>query len=255
MAFGISTGAAALIGGGLAAAGSVIGGAMSSGAAEDAANTQAAAANRAADLQYKQFQEQQATQKPFLEAGYKGENRLLDLLGLSGNAGAEGYGSMAKNFSMSDYQADPGYAFRMSEGLKALDRTAASRGGMLSGAALRGATRYGQDMASQEYQNAYNRYQTNRSNILNPLQSLAGQGQTTANTLGQASQNYATNAGNAYMGAGDARASGYVGSAKAWNQALGGGFNALGQGISNYYANQPYAGAPGTSNVSPGIQF
>jgi hypothetical protein len=57
------------------------------------------------------------------------------------------------------------------------------------------------------------------------------------------------------MNAADARASGYVGSAKAWNQALGGGFNALGQGISNYYASQPYAGAPGTSNVSPGIQF
>jgi hypothetical protein len=204
---------------------SVIGGVLSSNAATDAAQTQADAANRAADLQYKQFQEQQATQKPFLEAGYKGENRLLDLLGLSGNAGAEGYGSMAKNFSMSDYQADPGYAFRMSEGLKALDRTAASRGGMLSGAALRGATRYGQDMASQEYQNAYNRYQTNRANILNPLQSLAGQGQTTANTLGAAGQNYATNAGNAYMGAGNAAASGYVGSANAWNNALGGATN------------------------------
>jgi hypothetical protein len=255
MAFGISTGAAALIGGGLAAAGSVIGGAMASGAAEDAAQTQADAANRAADLQNKQFEQTRKDQLPFLEAGYKSENRLLDLLGLSGNAGAEGYGSMAKNFSMSDFEQDPGYGFRMSEGLKALDRTAAARGGMLSGGALRGATRYGQDMASQEYQNAYNRYQTNRAGILNPLQSLAGQGQTTANNLGTAGQNYATNAGNAYMGAGDARASGYVGSAKAWNQALGGGFNALGQGISNYYANQPYAGAPGTSNVSPGIQF
>jgi hypothetical protein len=255
MAFGLSAGAAALIGGGLAAAGSVIGGSMASDAAQNAADTQASAANRAADLQYKQFQEQQKTQKPFLEAGYKGENKLLDLLGLSGNAGAEGYGSLAKNFSMADYQADPGYAFRLSEGLNALDRTAAARGGMLSGAALKGATRYGQDMASQEYQNAYNRYQTNRANILNPLQSLAGQGQTTANTLGTAGQNYATNAGNAYMNAGNAAASGYVGSANAWNQALGGATNALGQGFANYYANQPYSGAPGTSYVSPGIRL
>jgi hypothetical protein len=198
---------------------------MSSNAASDAAQTQADAANRSADLQYKMFQEQQKTQKPFLEAGYKGENRLLDLLGLSGNTGAAGYGSAAKNFSMSDFEQDPGYAFRMSEGLKALDRTAAARGGMLSGAALKGATRYGQDMASQEYQNAYNRYQTNRAGILNPLQSLAGQGQTTANTLGAAGQNYATNAGNAYMNAGNAAASGYVGSANAWNQALGGATN------------------------------
>jgi hypothetical protein len=255
MAFGLSAGTAALVGGGLAAAGSIIGGSMASGAATDAANTQAAAANYAADLQYKQWQENQANQKPFLEAGYKGENRLLDLLGLSGNTGAEGYGSAGKNFSLSDFQADPGYAFRMSEGLKALDRTAAARGGLLSGGALKGAERYGQDMASQEYQNAYNRYQTNRSNLLNPLQSLAGQGQTTANTLGTAGANYASNAGNAYMNAGNAAASGYVGSANAWSQALGGATNALGQGFANYYANQPYSGAAGTSNVSPGIRL
>jgi len=226
--------------------GSVAGGMISAGAAEDAAQTQADAANRAADLQYKQFKEQQATQKPFLEAGYKGENRLLDLLGLSGNTGAAGYGSAAKNFSMSDFEQDPGYAFRMSEGLKALDRTAAARGGMLSGAALRGATRYGQDMASQEYQNAYNRYNTNRANMLNPLQSLAGQGQTTANTLGTAGQNYATNAGNAYMNAGNAAASGYVGSANAWNNALSGAANAY-----NKYA----AGQQANGGVSGGFGF
>ena len=205
--------------------GSLLGGAMSAGAAEDAADTQAAAANRSADLQYKMFRENQAAQKPFLEAGYKGQNRLLDLLGLSDNTNVGGYGSMARNFSMKDFEQDPGYAFRMSEGLKALDRTAAARGGMLSGAALKGAQRYGQDLGSQEYQNAYNRYQTNRANILNPLQSLSGQGQTTANTLGTAGQNYATNAGNAYMGAGNAAASGYVGSANAWNSALGGATN------------------------------
>jgi len=239
MAFGISAGAAALIGGGLAAAGSVVGGMMAGDAAENAAETQAGAANRAADLEYKMFKENQAAQKPFLEAGYKGQNKLMDLLGLSGNTGAQGYGSAARNFGMSDFEQDPGYAFRMSEGLKALDRTAAARGGMLSGAALRGATRYGQDMASQEYQNAYNRYQTNRAGILNPLQSLSGQGQTTANTLGAAGQQYATNAGNAYMNAGNAAASGYVGSANAWNQALGGATNALGQGIANYYAGRP----------------
>jgi hypothetical protein len=210
---------------GAAVVGSIGGAIISGNAAEDAAATQAAAADRAAALQNEQFKQTRADQLPFLEAGYKGENKLLDLLGLSGNTDAQGYGSAAKNFSMSDFEQDPGYGFRMSEGLKALDRTAAARGGMLSGAALRGATRYGQDMASQEYQNAYNRYQTNRAGILNPLQSLAGQGQTTANNLGQAGQNYATNAGNAYMNAGNAAASGYVGSANAWNQALGGATN------------------------------
>jgi hypothetical protein len=209
--------AAAVIG-----AGAALGGAyLASNAAEDAAETQAAAADRAAALQNEQFKQTREDQLPFLEAGYKGQNRLMDLLGLSDNRGAAGYGSAAKNFSMSDFEQDPGYAFRMSEGLKALDRTAAARGGMLSGAALRGATRYGQGLASEEYTNAYNRYNTNRENILNPLLSISGKGQLTANELGNAGQNYATNAGNAYMNAGNAAASGYVGSANAWNSALG----------------------------------
>jgi len=220
---------ASVVSGLISAGASLLGGAMSSNAAENAAETQAAAANRAADLEYKMFKENQAAQKPFLEAGYKGQNRLLDLLGLSANTGAAGYGSAARNFGMSDFQADPGYGFRMSEGVKALDRSAASRGGLLSGATLKGAQRFGQDLGSQEYQNAYNRYQTNRANILNPLQSLAGQGQTTANTLGTAGQNYATNAGNAYMNAGNAAASGYVGSANAWSNALGGAANMYNQ--------------------------
>lgn len=214
---------------GVIAGANLLGGMMGADAAEGAAETQAASTDRAAALQDKQFQQTRKDQLPFLEAGYKGQNRLLDLLGLSGNAGAQGYGSMARNFGMSDFEQDPGYAFRMSEGLKALDRTAAARGGMLSGAALKGAQRYGQDLGSQEYQNAYNRYQTNRANILNPLQSLSGQGQTTANTLGTAGQNYATNAGNAYMNAGNAAASGYVGSANAWSNALGGAVNSYNQ--------------------------
>jgi hypothetical protein len=151
-------------------------------------------------------------------------------MGLSPGAG----GKYAKDFSMADFPADPGYAFRMSEGLKALDRTAASRGGMLSGAALRGATRYGQDMASQEYTNAFNRYQTNRANQLNPLQSLMGAGQTAAGQVGAAGQAYANNAGQAYMNAADARASGYMGAANSWQNALGG----IGSAINKYGANQ-----------------
>ena len=164
-------------------------------------------------------------------------------MGLSPNAG----GKYAKDFSMADFQQDPGYAFRISEGMKALDRTAASRGGLLSGATLRGATRYGQDMASQEYTNAFNRYQTNRSNQLNPLQSLMGAGQTAANNVANAGQNYANQAGNAYMNAGNARASGYVGSANAWTNALGGAVNTYNQ---NQMMNQMFP--QGGGGITPG---
>jgi hypothetical protein len=177
-------------------------------AANKAADTQAGAADRAAELQYKMYQENVQRQQPFLEAGVGALNKLT---------AAADY----KPFGMDQFKADPGYAFRLSEGQKALERSAAARGGLISGGALKAATRYGQDMGSQEYQNAFNRYQTERAAMLNPLQSLAGVGQTTANTLGNAGQSYGAGAGEAYMGGANARASGYVGGANAFTSGLG----------------------------------
>jgi len=126
---------------------------------------------------------------------------------------------------------DPGYQFRLKEGMQGLERSAAARGGLLSGGTLKGIQRYGQDMASQEYTNAFNRYQAERTGTLNPFQAMAGQGQSTANTLTNMGMNYANQAGEAYQGAGNARASGYVGQANALNQGI--------SGVSNlYFQNQ-----------------
>lgn len=204
---------AALIGTG----GAIVGGMLSSNAAGKAASTQAAAADRAADLQYKQWQESVALQEPWRAAGETALNRL--------SAGLAPGGEYATKFSETDWQQDPGYGFRMSEGLKALDRQAAARGGLISGGALKAAQRYGQDLGSQEYQNAFNRYYTERQNMLNPVQSLAGVGQTTSQQLGQAGQTMAQNVGDTQQSAAAARASGYVGQANALNQALGTGLN------------------------------
>lgn len=55
------------------------------------------------------------------------------------------------------FEMDPSYQFRMSEGLKALQNAATARGGGRSGATLKALTRYGQDLASQEYGNQFNR--------------------------------------------------------------------------------------------------
>jgi len=143
-----------------------------------------------------------------------------------GGAQPADFGKYAKDFSMSDFTEDPGYAFRQSEGLKALDRSASARGGLLSGGALKGIQRFGQDLASQEYGNAFNRYQTNRSNQLNPLQSLMGAGQTATNMLTSASQQQGQNSATNAYNAGQARASGYVGSANALSGALSGVGNA-----------------------------
>ena len=63
-------------------------------------------------------------------------------------------------------EQDPGYQFRLDQGRKAMDASAAARGTVLGGNQLQALTQYGQDMASQEYANAYQRardaYQTNR---------------------------------------------------------------------------------------------
>ena len=177
-------------------------------AAGNAADVQAGAANRAADLQYKQYQENVARQKPFYDVGV---NALPELVAAS----------KYTPFTMDQFQADPGYAFRLKEGQKRLERSAAARGGLISGAALKAATEYGQEMGSQEYMNAFNRYQTERAARLNPLQSLTGMGQTTANTLGTSGQQMASNVGEAQQNAAAARASGYVGGANALTSGLG----------------------------------
>jgi len=152
------------------------------------------------------------------------------------------FGKYTRDFGVQDFEQDPGYAFRMSEGLKALDRQAAARGGLISGGALKASQRYGQDLASQEYMNAFNRYQTNRANQLQPLESLMGRSQTAAQLLGTAGQNYASGAGQALQNVGMAKGSAYVGGANTLLNAIGqyqraGGFNSLAPGgSSTYYA-------------------
>ena len=182
---------------------------IGSSASKKAASTQADAANRAADLQMQQFERQVELQEPWRQAGITALNKLTPL--------ATEY----TPFGMQQFQQDPGYAFRMQEGMKALERSAAARGGLLSGGMLKGAQRYGQDLASQEYMNAFNRYQAERNAQLNPLQSLAGVGQTATNQLGQAGQTMAGNVGQALGAAAQARASGYIGGANALTQGLG----------------------------------
>ena len=131
------------------------------------------------------------------------------------------FGKYGKAFSETNWTVDPGYAFRLAEGQKALERSAAARGGLLSGGAGKALTRYGQEMGSQEYQNAFNRYYAERNAALNPLQSLAGVGQTTAQQLGAAGQTMASNVGQAQAAAAQARASGYMGGTNAITGGLG----------------------------------
>jgi hypothetical protein len=148
-------------------------------------------------------------------------------------------------------QNDPGYQARLSLGTDALQRSAAARGGVLTGGTAKALDTYAQDYASNEYNNVYNRalntfgtnynqYNTDQANQYNRLAALAGVGQQTAGqlaTLGnQASQNVssnllgtAQNMGQDYQNAAAASASGYVGAGNAWNGALSG----VGSNLSN----------------------
>lgn len=170
-----------------AIAGSALVGAYSS---NRAAKTQAEAANRATDVQSDIFNRQVELQEPWRQAG-------INALGKLQSGDVMGY-------------MDPSYQFRLSEGLKAMQRTAAARGGLLSGGALKEAQRYGQGLASTEYGNAFNR-----------LASLAGVGQTATNQLGNAAGTYGSNVGNLMTSGAASRASGYVGGANALTGGLG----------------------------------
>jgi len=211
-----------------AVAGPLISGVMGSNAASNASDAQSQASAQSLALQREMWQRQLADQQPWHDAG-------VNALGKMQNYAAPGQ----FNFDANAFAAnkDPGYAFRMSEGLKALDASAASRGGLLSGATLKGAQRYGQDMASQEYQNAYGRALTgynaneNAANTgYNRLAGLAGIGQTANSQIGAANANYANNATNLITGNANAQGAAGIAGANAWS-------NAIGQGMSSYQNN------------------
>ena len=178
-----------------------------------------AAANEAMGIQKDVYDQQLEWQKPWYDAGTTSLNKLSSL--------ANNY----QKFGMDQFQQDPGYAFRLSEGQKALDQQAAARGGLISGNALRAAAKYGQDMGSQEYQNAFNRYQIERASELAPLESLAGMGQSAADSMGNWAGQYgsntaniltgnAVNQGNMHMAQGNVRATQYQNTGKNITSAL-----------------------------------
>lgn len=203
------------------AAAQLIGTGMQASAASKAAAASGAAADRATALQERIYQESIARQQPFLAGGTEDYNRLRAMM----SGGPEA----AQNF----LQMDPGYKFRLAEGLKALDRQAAARGGLISGGALKAAQRYGQDVASQEFGAAYNR-----------LANLANLGPQSAGVMSNLGQNYASNVGNIMIGQGQTAAN----AALARGSAYGQGLNQLGYLAGRYYAQPP--GAPSGAVVS-----
>ena len=144
------------------------------------------------------------------------------------------FGSMSRDFSMADYQADPGYQFRLEQGAKALERAGAAKGMALSGAQMKGLTDYNSGMASQEYGNAYNRFMQNRTTRFGELSNLAGLGQSSVGQTGQLGANTATQMSGNLTGAANMSGAAGLAGANAWTGAL----NSLGNTWQSYVQNQ-----------------
>ena len=249
----------AILGAGVLGAGSSLFGSSKAAEAQQAAAQQSADAQRyAADqsiaAQKEMYQQGRADLAPYREGGTTAQNQLMMLLGIGGDQTAPGYGKYARDFGMSDFTTDPGYQFRLEQGMRALNASAAAKGMGMSGANIKGATEYGQNLGSQEYQNAFNRYQTNRTAQLAPLQSLYAGGQAAAAGSAAQAQGLGTSLGNTYtnlgqglgqaaVAGGNAQASGYLNQANAVT-------NALNQGMSSYTMNNYLSGLGGRGGGS-----
>jgi hypothetical protein len=236
MAFGLSAGAVSAIG-------AIGGGLIAANGAKSAANTQAGAADRAGQLQNEQYQQSRADQQAqiaqqradtqqYRDAGYTALSQL--------SGGTAPGGEFNRNFSMADYTADPGYQFRLDQGEQGINRAATASGSRYSGATLKALSRFNSGLASQEYGNAYSRFNSDVGNRFGRLASMAGIGQAATTQVGQGGQNgvnQMTSAGTmsangqagSVQNAGAARASGYVGVGNSINGTIGGLVNNYGQ--------------------------
>ena len=220
------------------AGGSVIGGYLGGRGAQKAAETQAAATREAIAQQQRMFDIQNEQQRPYREAGYSA---------LSDIAGMKPY--LTQKFGQEEFQAgiDPSYNFRLQQGNLATTNLANQAGGLIGGNALQGLTNYGQGAASTEFQNAFNRFQTQRGNIYNTLAGIAGIGQKSQEQTSNLAQNTAGNIGQATIGIGNALAGGQVGAANAYSSAIQGAGNAY--TLSNLLGSQ--GGAPTNYGIVP----
>jgi len=218
----------------VAAIATVASSALASQSASKATRAQTQAAEQQRALEEQMFNRQVELQEPFRQLGLSNLNRLAALYG-------EG-GEYARAPSINELQMDPGYGFRLAKGQKALERRLAAGGRMFSGGALKAGTQYGQEMASQEFANAYERARQQRADVTNALLGVGGYGPTAASQIGGAARSYAAGAGQALGNIGAARASGYQAQGNILQNAL----NLALQGYGQYRENQlqPVSTAP-----------
>jgi hypothetical protein len=191
---------------------SLASGYMGAKAAKDAAGMQVAGMDRATAAQQAQYEQTREDYAPYRELGY---TALKDIEALKPLLTAQ--------FGPEQFEQylDPSMDFRRRLGEQTTARALNVGGGFLSGNTLRGLTDYGQNLASTEYANAFNRFQTDRGNIYNTLGNIAGMGMGATNQGAQYGQAAAQNIGTLAVGSAQAQAAGTIGQAQAWQNSLG----------------------------------
>ncbi len=203
---------------------STIAGLIGQGGAQAGGNMAGNAAKGAAGMMQDEAVRSRAALSPWVSAGTGAIDKITQLLGLGdlktngGNYNTYGLDpANAKEIqqqAFADFKTTPDYTFRMDEGIKALDRSAASRGLLRSGAQMKGITDFAGNLASGEY-----------GNYLNNLYKAAGMGSEAASSGNSTAAGLTAGAGNAIMQGGIARGSGYAAGANALASGISSGVN------------------------------
>ena len=197
--------AAAMVGAAaVGAAGSAYAGKQSS----KAAKPQAASADAASQIQWDMYDQTRKDLDPYKQAGDTALSQLM------GQMTPDGY--FNQTYTGQDIYSDPSYQFRLQQGQDAIQSSAAAKGGLLTGATLKALQNYGQESASQEYSNAYNRFNADQTNRYNRLSNLVGIGQNAAVQVGNAGAQTAQAVANNTMAGANSIAAGQVASANNW---------------------------------------
>ena len=224
----------------------LVGGYLSSQGAQSAADTAAGASTQASNAsiaeQRRQFDINQANQQPFLTAGTGAVNRLGAGVGAGGEFGA------TTPFNFQYDKNDPAFTFSFDQGMRGINASLAAKGLGGSGAGIKGAAGFAENLANSYYNDAFNRYVTGfnantgeRNQLYNRLAGVAGTGQTSANQIGAQGANMASNIGNAYMSSAANTGNAAMAAAGIRNSAYGGAANVLGRmyGYGGYGRNPP----------------
>jgi hypothetical protein len=256
-----------------AVAGASLGGAALSAGASLLGSSQAAGASKAAaGQQLQMYYANRATAQPYFTAGQTVLPNLLQVAQAGPTGGGPDYvsqaaGAVPPTMTQAELEQTPGYQFILSQGQKAVQSAAASRGLGVSGASLKGAAANATGLADATYQNQFNNAQQrftdylnlntgqqgNLQNQFNRLSGVATLGENAAVQTGAQGTQAAAASGNYLNQAGLAQAAGTTGVGSAINQGVNNylGYNALQQYLNPGGPTSGYgSSAPGTFGTS-----